>query len=264
MESTLSLKLSDLTGAVGFHLGHGLGADNGDTAWTATQTYAINSCIKSGLRQFYFPAPINGVSYDWSFLRPIATLTLASGGSVVVLPDDFGGIEGQVTLLSTSSQASWPIDVVGEGKIRESFSVLPDATGRPLMTSIVPLKGTGATQGQRYQMTVYPTADQDYRLQFEYYVLADYLTGALPYALGGMAHAETILESCLAIAEERIDDASAVHSQKFQERLAASIATDRRCKPQKLGYNGDDSDARNISRRDLYEYSRITYAGQQY
>ncbi len=266
-ESTLSLALDDLAGEVGLFLGYGRGSPLGDPPWNTQQQAAITSCVKSGLRQFYFPPPIEGQesAYDWSFLKPVASVTFAQGASTIALPDDFGGFEGQITLSSTASQVSWPVDLVHEGTVRQRYSELPNASGRPLIASLQPLKPTTLSSGQRFQLFLFPLADQAYTLQFEYYVLADYLTGLLPYALGGMAHIETILESCLSIAEQRLDDASSVHSMKFKERLLGSISLDRRNKAQKLGYNADRSDRMDqFNRRNHYWDQLTTVNGVQY
>ena len=248
---------------MGLFLGHGRGAEFGDRAWSSQEEATIESCVRSGLRQFYFPPAVDGgSSYDWSFLKPTAALTFPEGQNILALPDDFGGLEGRITLSTTNSQLSWPIPFVGEGKVREMFSAFPDATGRPEWASLQPLKGTAAQRGQRWQLYIYPTADQDYTLEFTYYVLPDCLSGSYPHTYGGMPHAETILESCLAIAEQRVDDSSAVHSMKFQERLQASVSHDRRLKPQLLGYNGDRSDGRRwLGRRDLHWQSSVTFNG---
>ena len=54
--------------------------------------------------------------------------------------------------------------------------------------------------------------------------MPDYLSTPFPYAYGGAEHAETILESCLAVAELRLDDMAGPHNQQFMARLAASIS----------------------------------------
>lgn len=247
MESTLSLKLSDLEAEVGMFLGYGRGANFSETAWSTSQQAVITSCVKSGLRQFYFPPLLEGQSqaYDWSFLRPSMLLTLDEGASSIDLPDDFGGIEGQLTLSDENSRSFWPIAVYGGPRVRQALANYPDTTGCPVMAGLEAVRGTSPTAGQRQTLLFYPTADQAYSVRLNYYVLPDFLTGDMPYALGGMAHAETVLESCLAIAEQRVDDASTVHTMKFKERLAASISLDRRSKPQVIGYNADRSDGKH-------------------
>lgn len=260
MESSLSLKYTDIAGEVGLFLGYGRGSDHGDTAWTSQQRAAIDSCVRSGLRQFYFPPPLDqgGVSYDWSFLKPTTTLTLPSGQDWVDLPDDFGGIEGRLNL--TSGTGFYPVQIVGEGSIRQRHAERDGATGRPEYAAVRPKKGTDKQKGQRFQLYFFPGADDDHEVSLTYYILADCLSGDRPYAYGGMMHAETILESCLAIAEQRLDDAASVHSMKFQERLAASISQDRKFKPQLLGYNGDHSDGWTRNRR-FWTDPLITFDG---
>ncbi len=206
-------------------------------------------------------------SYEWSFLKPIANIDLPISVQSVVLPDDFGGFEGPITILGTSTQSRicYIIPLVGEGRIRRLYVDLPNATGQPEMAALQPLKGTTIQRGQRFQLLLYPATNQGHTLQFAYTILADCLSGTQPYAYGGMAHAETILESCLAIAEQRVDDAQSLHSAKFMERLAASISLDRKFKGQALGYNADRSDMRGWGRwprkRDNYT---VTFNGVQY
>ncbi len=243
-EPTLSLRYQDLAAEVGLFLGFGRGPVFDDPEWSRQQQAAIDSSVRSGLRQFYYPPPIEGqeASYDWSFLKPIAQLTLLSEGNTIVLPDDFGGLEGKVIVSTSSATVWWPLEVVGVGRIYSQEAQFPTTTGRPQACCLEPLKGTSPSQGQRSQMHLWPVADQEYTLKVQYYINPNYLTGSYPYAYGGSPHAETILESCLAIAEQRLDDAMAVHTVKFKERLIASINMDRRNKPQSMGYNGDNSD----------------------
>lgn len=267
MESTLSLKKSDLEAEVGLFLGYGRGEEHGDSAWTNKQQAAIESCVKSGLRQFYFPPPIDGRVHDWSFLKPVRSVTYADGERTVELPDDFGQFEGMITVATADgTTVTEPVPIVGEGMIRQQYAKLPEATGRPALAAVRPKKGTGAERGQRFELFLFPQADEDYTLTFAMYLVGEALTGERPYAYGGGAHAETILESCLAIAEQRLDDAIGVKTAKFMERLAASIALDRRVKPQHLGYNGDGSDVRDMRLRQRPEHWRnpITVNGVQY
>lgn len=267
-ESSLSLKFTDITGEVGLFLGYGRGSDNGDSPWSSQQQAAIESIVRSGLRQFYFPPPLEdgGSSYDWSFLKPFTSLAIASGQSVVPMPEDFGGFEGQISVTSGNSTRPWPINLFNEGQVVQAYAKTPTASGPPIMAALRPLKGTGDKRGQRYDLYVYPLTDQAYTLLFAYYLLAEALSGTRPYAYGGMSHVETILESCLAIAEQRLDDASTVHTAKFMERLAASISSDRRNKAQTLGYNRDRSDEVHSQwdRRGRLGWNGITINGTQY
>jgi hypothetical protein len=268
VESTLSLTYVDLQAKVGLFLGWGRGAAFGDQSWSDYQSAAIEDCVRSGCRQFYVPPaipPMQG-SYDWSFLRPTSQLDFPTGTQTLVLPDDFGGVEGTITCLSSVTQITWPVRLYNENYIRQQYIVDPTMTGRPMAAAVQPIKGTSAMAGQRFELQVFPVADEDYTLVITYYVNPDCLSGAFPYALGGSAHTETVLESCLAIAEQRFDDASTIHSAKFMERLQASISYDRRLKPQVLGYNRDRSDWNHgWSRQAQYLLEpNTTYNGQSY
>lgn len=250
-EPTLSLGYQDLLAEVGSFLGWGRGAAFGETAWTSTQQAQLESVVRSGLRQFYYPPPVGGMAgegpYDWSFLTPLATLTLPDAQATLTLPDDFGGVEGRVTVSTPGGSGTswWPLDAVGLGTVIQNQATMPTTTGRPCVCCVEPTKGTAGLQGQRFQLRVWPTPDQEYTLQLQYRVNPDALTAALPYVYGGGQHSETVLQSCLAVAEQRLDDARGVHQARWEERLLASIGLDRKLKPQKLGYNGDRSDLRD-------------------
>ncbi len=264
-EPTLAIQFQELQARVGSFMGWGRGLNYGDPDWTNDQQFQIQGIVASGLRNFYYPSSVDGQpsSYDWSFLHPTTTADLPTNAQTVNLPDDFGGFEGQLTMLTNTSTAQpWYIQWKNEGSIRELYAVTPQMSGPPMFACQSPMKGTTGTAGQRWFLLIFPTADQDYTLQFQYWINPDYLTGALPFAYGGAQHSETILESCLAVAEVRLDDAMSVHTQKFRERLQASVSVDRRNKPQKIGYNRDRSDVPALTRQDVHWWApAATYNG---
>ena len=263
MESTLTLTRSKLRSQVGFFLGWGYGPDFGGSDWSDDQVVAIDDAVASGLRRFYFPEQPQGGFYDWSFLRPTTTQFFPADNNTIILPDDFGGVQGVVTVATVGSGTGlvwWPLLTTNEAAIRLLFANFPNATGRPTQVAVSPLKGTTINQGQRYQMLCYPTPDQEYQIQFQYTILPDALTLNTPIPYGGAQHAETILESCLAVAEERLDDQKTTHADSFLRRLNASMAQDRRLKPQQMGYNQDSSD-RVWSRYGDRVWNTVQYQG---
>lgn len=259
-ESTSTFTYDELRAEVGSFLGWG----TDPTGWSADQVNRIKRCVRSGLNQFYHPAPLEGemASYDWSFMRPVLSITLPSGSNTIPLPDDTGGIEGQITINSTLSRVWYPIDLVNDNMVRGKFEEFPNLTGPPQIASILWGRGTTGQGSQRVSLFVFPTPDQSYNLQFNYYVNANYLDEAFPYHMGGAPHTETVIESCLAIAEQTLDDAATIHSAKFKERLAASINADRKMKPQKLGVNRDMSDAQEWNRQWNHFTDTILIYGQ--
>lgn len=261
-ESTLAAQLSDLQQRVTAFMGW----PNPPT--DSQMIAALREIVAEGIRQVVVPPPLQegGPSYDWSFLHPTSTLDFPQNATAINLPDDFGGCEGPITIQTTATTAQpWRIEWRNEGQIRQMYAQAPQVTGPPMFASVSPLRNPGGQQGQRWELLIYPGADQDYTLQVQYYILPDYLTGATPYPYGGAAHASLYLESCLAIAEQYQDDAMSIHTIKFKERLAASIGQDRKNKPQKIGYNGDRSDRIEMNRGDTHIWApAATYNGQQF
>lgn len=239
MESTLSISRADLLSETGRFLGWG----RDPSQWSDDQTQDVDQIVASGLRQFYNPPPLPGESssYDWSFLKPRIVLPLPSGVSTILLPEDFGGVEGTITVVGINV-VQWPLKPTSIGYIEQAYAQIQQSTGRPLMAATRPRKETTQASGQRWELMVYPLPDQDYNLQFSYYFYPNRLNEQHPYPYGGMMHAETIREACLMAAEVFLDDAQGNHQSKFLERLAASISMDRRNKPQTLGINHDRSD----------------------
>lgn len=261
-ESTLSLQMADFQQAIGDFLGFGRGTDGGDTAWSSAQSALVNDFLNSGLRRYYYPALPDGRVYEWSFLKPVATVTLTSGASEADLPDDFNGFVGPLVVVD-ATDSSWPIPITG--RTRQMTAASPTVTGKPLYAEVEAVKGTSLTEGSRYRLRVYPVPDAAYVLQGQYSIHPDALTAANPYVYGGPAHHETVLEACLAAAEQRRDDVLGIHTAVFRERLAASVAQDRRAKPAHLGYNGDRSDGRHALRAARNRWGEaVSFDGTEY
>lgn len=265
-ESTLALAYADLKAAAGLFLGYGRGVSKGDATWNTRQSSILDEIVKSGLRQFYFPAPVDkgGVSHEWSFLRPSAELLLPSGTQSLALPDDFGGFDGDIFPTQDSGTATnLPLQLGTMGTIRSLRGQFPTSTGRPVQAAVDAIKGANLNSGQRWNLEIYPLSDGEYTLLCSYHIHPDALTGDRPYAYGGPQHAETIQMSIIAAAALYLDDQADTRKMAFMERLAVSVSQDRKMKPQNLGYNGDRSNSlygQRLNREDLYR-GRITVYG---
>jgi hypothetical protein len=260
-ESSASIELLELQAEVGSFLGYGRGANFDDEEWDKRSQQAIDSIIASGLHKFYFPPvlPSDTKAHEWSFLKPVATLTLPVAANHILLPADFGGLSGEL-ILSTPTGQREPVPVVGVGMIERQRALTDSMTGMPRMAAIRPIVGTSRQQGQRFQLDVYPAADVEYTFEMAYTLAPNVLTAQHPYPYGGPVHRETILESCLAVAESRQDDQASLHRGLFMEQLASSVSHDRKYRPQMLGYNGN----RRESPR-AYQYdSRLVTNGGNY
>ena len=239
-ESSLSATLTTLRKELGWYiLGERTAAN-----WSADEITQLDDTITSGLRQFYHAPPIGGgkLAHKWSFLEPTTTLTTVAGTSDYTLPASFGGMTGPLTYAAANNRW-YPVEITSEHRIRmlrqRDFNTL---NSFPL-SGAVRARTSDGSDGQRFEILLWPTPDKAYTLSYRYHALQSKLTASNPYPLGGEAHAETILESCLAIAEQRMENQAGVHSQKFHERLAASISHDKQqFTPERMGYNSDRSD----------------------
>lgn len=221
MESTLSVTYEDLQSQIGRFLGY---PDDAGT-WSAGQIAHVDRHIQSGYKQFLYPPAVEGIEsgYEWSFIRPVATIDTVSGDKDQDLPEDFGRVAGDFHYESGIHSLS--VVLVSEHRI-EMLHQHDDDEGKPQFAA-TRFKSSDGSDGQRQEIVWWPTPDAVYTLTYRYEVFVDKLeTG--DYPLGGMKHSELITESCLAIAEQRENDEAGIHTQNFMRLLASSIAQDRK------------------------------------
>lgn len=215
-------------------MGFGRGSNYSEPAWNTRNQLTITNCVKGGLRMFYFP-----IDHEWSFMQPTRDLTFLSGADSVQLPDDFMGMQGEVTLVD-SGRISRPIKQSNEQYINDQFANFPDRTGQPEVCAIRWGMAMGVYKSQRANLYIYPKADQDYTIRLQYFLQPDTLSTSFPYAYGGTTHAETIKAACKAIAERDENNVQdGPQYAYFVERMRASVSLDRHNKAQSMGYNGD-------------------------
>jgi len=246
---TLAVKYHDIRDAVGHYLGYGR------SDYSQDQLADIEACIESGLRQFYNPPPVGeGIAHRWSFLQPTASLQLAADQDDYDLPEDLGGITGSLTY--PAQQAKPPIVLTSEAAIRRLRGSRL-TVGPPRRAAVRP-KATDGQVAQGYELMVWPTPQSEVDICYQYYVQPHKLSSANPYPYGGPLHGETVMQSCLAAAELRLNDIKGPHWQQFMERLAASVLADRINGPDNLGYNADRSDGRPARPP---RFDEVTYIG---
>jgi len=91
--------------------------------------------------------------------------------------------------------------------------------------------GSGA---QEWELLVYPIPNGTDTVSLRYTVQPPELSKERPWPLGGTHHAETLLQSCLAVAEARERPGETSDRQLFMQRLAASIEQDKKSAPSDL------------------------------
>ena len=166
------------------------------------------------------------------------------------LPATFAGIEGTIaydSFFGTDPQRSdMTIEVTDITRLRDKFQYLDDRDDKPLAAAVF-TTGAGSTSsatGTGYRLQIYPIPDAAYRLRYQMVNEPDLLNSGSEVPLGGSLHAETILASCLSIAEQSIfPNSPHRYREAFIARLRASVELDRSAyTTENLGYNGDPSD----------------------
>lgn len=255
-ESALSLKYSDLMAEVGRFLGY-----SGDAAtWPSDKQAEIDRYVQSGVRQFYYPPAIEGIEtgYEWSFLNPTTTISTAIGDQAQDLPDDHGRILGNIHF--ASSVCTTPIVMVSEHQMLVLGQRDADR-GRPSYATVRYKDGTTADEGQRLEIVWWRIPDAVYALTYRYEAYAGKLSSLRPYPLGGMKHSETIMESCLAVAEQRANDEKGLHWGQFVSLLATSIALDRKVGARYFGQMGSPEAVSYQDELSRHSNGLITYKG---
>ena len=236
------------------------GSTTGTMDGTATTTLTATTSVfeaRMANPDSDFPTTVtfttSGTSYTISGYTSGTVVTLsstasaeASGDTFTIssqrdydLPDNFGAIHGKITYSSTNNYSSIPI--IGEGQIRD-LRRGATITSFPTHCAIRP-KTTDGTNGQRFEIMFYPAPDASYVLSYAYTPLTDVLDATYKYPYGGEIHGETILCSCLAVAEQRLEDQKGVKWQDFMDKLQTSIDLDRKnWTPETLGYNHNNSE----------------------
>lgn len=260
-ESTLSINYNDLQVEVGTFL-H-LGPDTSE--WSAREDAQVDRIIQAGLRQFYYPPAMEGVElgYRWSFLQPTATVATVASTSTYNLPSDFGNITGQLQYEADKTFLRG-ITQISEGQMLELQQ--HDNAERKPRHFATRFKDSDGSDGQRHEIVLWPTPDAVYNLTYRYDAYAGKIDKYnYPYPLGGMKHNETLIASCLAVAEKRGNDEDGLHGREFERMMASSVALDRRNFTQRYGQmgGGEDGAGQMIGRRDRIS-STITYKGDSW
>ncbi len=232
----------------------------GRSGWDADQILTLDSILRGGLSQFYWPPPLPGerTAHSWSFLKPITSLDTVIDQEDYDLPSDFGGLIGQ--FYYAAGEDVWhPIRDTGPGAVL-SLRSRNLSSGAPKFAAVVPKASTGtATQG--WTLALVPAADAVYTVKYRYQVIPNAMRVGTPYHLGNAVHSQTLLQSCLAIAERRYRDTEGIQQAAFDRALAASVAHDRRMAPGNLGENRNGGGVAIGPRRDYVTYNGVLYTG---
>jgi len=205
------------------------------------QEALIEDIVESGLRQFLLPVGSDNSVHFWGFLAEYSgSLTLVTDQAAYVAgsgasnwPEDWGGGTRFLHWASAEGARSIPIIPLDQFKAIRGQNT---TTGAPTIATIYPEALTPAT-GQRYTVELNPTptaTENNKVLSFPYSVNRDVINLDTDFLPGSQNHSETIRQSCVAVAELRVDDEAGVQNAKYMGLLQQSIVKDSSMKPQSV------------------------------
>lgn len=155
-----------------------------------------------------------------------------TGNGDFILPDDFGSIEGQFTHSTGSGYAD--IVVVGHQDLL-SLRAASDWSGLPQWASIWYGDSDNSTDQKRY-VSFHPTPDASYTLSYRYRKLPNLLVDSSnEYPFGCQPFSELIRVSCMAAAEEEVNEVPGVSAARYEQLLSEAIVKDGLMAAQTLG-----------------------------
>jgi len=239
------------------------------TSWTTDGSWVGRVIkIKSDIREIAAVGSGTTITLDRALSADIPndtdTTPYEIWALVYDLPADFGGLRGSISFYDGDGYI--PLRLTNESNMRTLRSQSDTRKGVPEYAAMINKTVTSdTTSEQAYQLMVWPVPDAVYSLRYNYSVITDSLmedasgniaesdgnpaprTGNVP--VGGALHGDTIIASCLTVAEQLIDEFNnpGKMQARYIERLAASISLDRRSNmPDYFGYNGDNSDSQSF------------------
>ena len=217
----------DLMNGVGHYLGYGVETDPLGTLafWDADQLADVTRSVNGGYRQFLYPPPVaeGQPPHEWSFLTPPSALIFTAGTQLMELPIDFGGVIFGATLDLNNRR----LTVISEDRFNALTGGISSTTGEIQYVSLWKPTQSGVEE-RRYSLGVYPTPSSDQVVRFRYMREPLMLDDNEEIPWGGDRHSETIMQSCLSVAELFQDDEHGIHWQRFLQRLSFSVAMDLR------------------------------------
>jgi hypothetical protein len=175
------------------------------------------------------------------------------------LPDDVGRVMGDFFYEPDVYNRS--IVLVSEARLQSYLQQSAD-TDKPQYAAVrYKSDSPTATVGQRMEVLWWPIPSSAYTLTYRYEAYTGELSNDVKYPLGGMRYSELVLESCLAIAEQRENDERGIHWDSFLRLLRAGIEYDRKQGARYFGHMGSEYDS-TLTREQCQSSYDITYKGE--
>lgn len=154
------------------------------------------------------------------------------------LPDDFAAMIGELHFRPGTTLNSRRVEIVDDERIRWARQIGTAMQEQAIWASIRPKTVSGTTDGQRFELSLWPSTATAGRLVGRYRVNPNAVSSSLTYPYGGMLHGATILEACLAAAERQKEANDGRHEQQYLMLLPQSIRRDAEATaPDRVGFD---------------------------
>lgn len=144
------------------------------------------------------------------------------------LPSDFAGLHGrqEFTYTPGKSDLYGPIPVVSQLGLRRKEQDWA-WTYQPIEAALRPKTLDSPSGSQIWQVQFWPVPDARYTLHYQYVHDPEMLDETNINHWGGTPYSEAIILSCLAAAEEQVNDGSTLMHDRFEAALARAIRHDQ-------------------------------------
>ena len=232
-----------------------MGAD--PDSWAKGDREFIYDIINRGARRAYYPDNLqDGSLHKWSFLTVRFQIQTKTGVADYVLPDDCGGVIGNLSFDSADSGysqvvKSTPQDILKWRSINTDVSSYPERYAEEFFHE-------AGTDKQTRRLMLWPTPAANYSLNGMMDVTPGDMNEERPYGYGGDPLVETLLASMLSLINPEMESL-------FQQRLRAAFQHDlTHNQPEFLGKNSNGrkgwAGARNRDGR-FTDFNPVTYSG---
>lgn len=210
-----------------------------EAAQTTDTRQLSNYIVQRGVRLFYNP-PIppaqDGSVFTWSFLNLRYVTTMIDDTIEYALPSTFGGRVDSVTWSGgggTASDEYRKVEITSEEELLSLYGKKPTHEGVPEWCAVRPVLESGsedATSDQSWELLVYPEPNAAVAAKtgvvIRFRTNPDDLSTTNLYPRGNAVHAETIMLSCLSVAELITTRSSGPCHERFMQQLQSSMAID--------------------------------------
>lgn len=204
---------------------------------TGDDLTAAQNVVYRAYRRFLYPVSFTEKrTHIWSWLKKEATLLLEASKDEYLLPQDFDALNRPFMFtMNTGHYGSITKTSMAKLMLEKSYN---SVSSWPLMCAIYP-ESVSQTVDQNKKVIFYPAPSGVYQLNYSYVCEPPKPSAATDIFFGDAITDETLLQVCLAVAEQESDEKIGIQSQLADQQVQALILKDSNDAPDTVGYVKD-------------------------